>query len=149
MTTKTTSSSTKATFNSSPATSSEAVDQSGASWGPGEENGEAEVTNLKIFNPGVMNRDGVRGIIFTGEYVKYEEVERKRNSDGRPFISKSHQFTDTTDGSTIILNSSGLFDYLIKKHKVTTGTICEVSYRGIDAKGFHAFGLTVDPQEED
>lgn len=148
MTAKTTSSNPKATFKTSP-TSPEAVDQSGSTWGPGEESAEAEVTNLKIFNPGVMNREGVRGIIFTGEYVKYEEVERKRNSDGRPFVSKSHQFTDTTDGATIILNSSGLFDYLIKKHKVIPGSICEVSYRGIDAKGFHAFGLTVDPEAED
>ena len=148
MTTKTTSSSPKAAFKGSATSAiAESVDQSGSSWGPGD--GEAEVTNLKIFNPGVMNRDGVRGVIFTGEYVKYEEIERKRNSDGRPFVSKSHQFIDSNDGSTIILNSSGLFDYLIKKHKVVAGTVCEVSYRGIDAKGFHAFGLTVDPQEED
>ena len=148
MTTKTTTSSAKAAFKGSPAVT-ETVDQAGSAWGPGEENGEAEVTNLKIFNPGVMNRDGVRGVIFTGEYVKYEEIERKRNSDGRPFVSKSHQFIDSNDGATIILNSSGLFDYLIKKHKVIPGSVCEVSYRGVDGKGFHTFGLVVDPEPQD
>jgi len=99
--------------------------------------------DLIIFNPAKMAAEGVRGEIIHAAYVGYFEEERQVKSTGKAFVSKSHRFKDD-GGNTIILNSSGLFDFLIKKKNVVAGDIVRVSYGGKDNKDRHNFALQVD-----
>lgn len=109
------------------------------------ENSEFE-GELRIYNPATMNAEGVRGKIFEGEYVGYFEEKRAHGTTGKPFVSKSHRFRDA-NGDLIILNSSGLFDWLIKNKKVSAGDVCSVTYKGKDKKDMHRFELEVREEE--
>lgn len=99
--------------------------------------------DLIIFNPAKMAKEGISGEIITGTYVGYFEEKREVKSTGKPFISKSHRFKDE-GGNTVILNSSGLFDFLVKKKNVVSGDSVRVIYGGKDSKDMHKFDLIVD-----
>jgi len=93
------------------------------------------------FNPRQLAEDGVTGEIFEGTYIQYTETPRVAK-DGRKFVSKAHSFLNA-EGKKIILNSSGLFDWLIKDRGVKSGTNVKVMYFGKDEMGRHTFDIAV------
>ena len=93
---------------------------------------------LRVFNPKTMASDGTKGPLFTARYVGYFENPRQRKSDGKPFLSKSHQFEG--EDAHIIVNSTGLLDNILGtptkpgRSGIQKGDLVTVSYGGMETK---------------
>lgn len=91
-------------------------------------NNETQST-LRVFNPASLEKDGIRGVLFSGTYQGFEETTRARKSDGEEFLSQSHKFIDE-EGNTVIVNATGQLNYLIRSKSVSKGDHVTLSYRG-------------------
>lgn len=92
---------------------------------------------IKFIRPSKLAEAGETGVILVGEYVK-----RVPNS---VTSKEDFEFLDN-EGRTVILNSTGHFEYLANSMKLNPGQVCRVTYKGKNlykGKETHEFKLEI------